>query len=51
MYSVIYLPSLKLFLDDDPKGGPDADCIHNGVLEEVRKQCHGKVSTSKMDVN
>ena len=31
------------FLDDDPKGGPDADCLNYEVRENIRQNCHGKV--------
>ena len=31
-------------IDDDPKGGPDVDCIHTTVVHQIRQTCHGKVS-------
>ena len=29
--------------DNDPKGGPDADCINRDVVQMFRQTCHGKV--------
>ena len=33
----------NICIDNDPKGGPDADCINKDVLSDIRKECHGKV--------
>ena len=32
-----------LIADEDPKGGPDTDCLNLDVVEDIRQQCHGKV--------
>ncbi len=46
LYLLQWLSDYYLWLfctDNDPKGGPDADCIDRDVVQMFRQTCHGKV--------
>ena len=35
-------------IENDPKGGPEDECINTDILQFIRQNCHGKVIHSEI---